>query len=415
MRNTIVDIDPREMSFIFGDYKGEKWSPVNGDARVLTVKGEPDARTLGEKAKDLVSAFKAYFSDTDAVDQPATTYPVSEDVADNIDNDGDGASDYSAIALAMCYAAADINQAMGLQEPAKSEAIAAVIDKYNAEYAAKFAQKAGKRHSAADMAEINDIALAVQTISTRLASLGYQDPNVEDEPNDNPDGADAPGDGDGDADDVMQVAVTDDRGVGQTKADKDGPYGDVAYADEKNKKYPIDTAEHVRAALSYIGMEKNASKYSADDLKTVKDRIDAAAKKFGIGESDKAHLEDVIKAHVEPLIAAQAAEFQQQIVTAKAEAQSQIDAAKAEADSRASELERKLQAVTQRAESAEATVKAAVADASKPSSPGFVPTMRADGTREDPAAESTKAEVLAQIGKPEKIADVLRLQRLAQS
>ncbi|WP_213308193.1 DUF6582 domain-containing protein [Paraburkholderia sacchari] len=59
---------------------------------------------------------------------------------------------------------------------------------------------------------------------------------------------------------------------------EEGKYGDVAYADEKNKKYPIDDEEHIRAAWDYINKEKNADEYSSDELKTVKDRIVAAWK-----------------------------------------------------------------------------------------------------------------------------------------
>ena len=55
-------------------------------------------------------------------------------------------------------------------------------------------------------------------------------------------------------------------------------YGDVKYADPKNKKYPIDTAAHIRAAWNYIHMPKNAAKYSAEDAKTIKSRIVAAWK-----------------------------------------------------------------------------------------------------------------------------------------
>lgn len=56
-------------------------------------------------------------------------------------------------------------------------------------------------------------------------------------------------------------------------------YGDVKFADPKNKKYPIDTEQHIRAAWNYINKPKNAGKYSAEDLKTIKDRIIAAWKK----------------------------------------------------------------------------------------------------------------------------------------
>lgn len=56
-------------------------------------------------------------------------------------------------------------------------------------------------------------------------------------------------------------------------------YGDVEFADEKNKKYPLDTAAHVEAAWKYIHMPKNADKYSAEDVKTIKAKIVAAWKK----------------------------------------------------------------------------------------------------------------------------------------
>ena len=59
-------------------------------------------------------------------------------------------------------------------------------------------------------------------------------------------------------------------------------YGDVKFADPVNNKYPIGTAEHVRAAWSYINHKDNAAKYDADDVKTIKDRIKRAAKKHGV-------------------------------------------------------------------------------------------------------------------------------------
>lgn len=70
------------------------------------------------------------------------------------------------------------------------------------------------------------------------------------------------------------------------------PYGDVTYADpgyqkDGKKRYPIDTAEHVRAAWSYINKAKNGGFYSADQLARIKGKIMAAAKKFGIEISDQ--------------------------------------------------------------------------------------------------------------------------------
>jgi uncharacterized protein (DUF433 family) len=63
-------------------------------------------------------------------------------------------------------------------------------------------------------------------------------------------------------------------------------YGDVEFADSTNKKYPIDTAEHVRAAWSYINHRDNAAKYDADEVKTIKNRIKQAAKTQGVEISD---------------------------------------------------------------------------------------------------------------------------------
>lgn len=56
-------------------------------------------------------------------------------------------------------------------------------------------------------------------------------------------------------------------------------YGDVQFADPTNKKYPVDTPEHVRAAWSYIHHKDNAAKYDADEVESIKDRIRKAARK----------------------------------------------------------------------------------------------------------------------------------------
>ena len=66
-------------------------------------------------------------------------------------------------------------------------------------------------------------------------------------------------------------------------------YGNVAFADPTNRKYPIDTPEHVRAAWSYINHPDNAAKYSFDDLARIKDRIKRAARQHGIEIPEEAH------------------------------------------------------------------------------------------------------------------------------
>ena len=59
-------------------------------------------------------------------------------------------------------------------------------------------------------------------------------------------------------------------------------YGDVKFADPTNKKYPIDTPEHIRAAWSYINHKDNAAKYDADEVETIKGHIRRAARQNGI-------------------------------------------------------------------------------------------------------------------------------------
>ena len=59
-------------------------------------------------------------------------------------------------------------------------------------------------------------------------------------------------------------------------------HGDVEFADPTNKKYPVDTPEHVRAAWSYINHADNAAKYAKDEVETIKGRIKRAAKKHGV-------------------------------------------------------------------------------------------------------------------------------------
>lgn len=63
-------------------------------------------------------------------------------------------------------------------------------------------------------------------------------------------------------------------------------YGDVNFADPTNNKYPIDTAEHVRAAWSYINHKDNAAKYDKDEVSLIKDRIKKAAKEHDVEISE---------------------------------------------------------------------------------------------------------------------------------
>jgi len=71
--------------------------------------------------------------------------------------------------------------------------------------------------------------------------------------------------------------------IKQAQSKENPEYGDVEYADpgyqqDKQKRYPIDTEEHIRAAWNYINKGDNGSKYSADQLQKIKDKIITAWK-----------------------------------------------------------------------------------------------------------------------------------------
>ena len=83
----------------------------------------------------------------------------------------------------------------------------------------------------------------------------------------------------------------------------EGKYGDVEYADEENKKYPLDTKEHVEAAARYFGMPKNREKYSEEDQKKIDAKIASAEKKLGVGDKkdDKKETEKTVKVEMPTL------------------------------------------------------------------------------------------------------------------
>src|SRR5258708_26695674 len=85
-------------------------------------------------------------------------------------------------------------------------------------------------------------------------------------------------------------------------ADAKAPYGDVPYGDpgyldadgeqaSKSgkpgvKRYPL-SADKVVAAWSYINQEKNASQYTAEQLKAIRGRIMSAMKQHGHDVADQ--------------------------------------------------------------------------------------------------------------------------------
>jgi len=66
-----------------------------------------------------------------------------------------------------------------------------------------------------------------------------------------------------------------------TKPSKYTDIPDEEFADPVNYRYPIN-ADHCQAALSYWGMPKNREQYTAEEVKTITNRILKAAKKHGL-------------------------------------------------------------------------------------------------------------------------------------
>jgi hypothetical protein len=55
-------------------------------------------------------------------------------------------------------------------------------------------------------------------------------------------------------------------------------YGKATFADPVNKKYPIDTPGRIKAAWAYVHQPANATKYTDEEVRTIKIRIRRAAK-----------------------------------------------------------------------------------------------------------------------------------------
>ena len=63
-------------------------------------------------------------------------------------------------------------------------------------------------------------------------------------------------------------------------------YGRVQFADPTNRKYPIDSAGHIKAAWAYIHQPSNARKYGAAERRTIIGRIKQEAKRRRVALPD---------------------------------------------------------------------------------------------------------------------------------
>ena len=409
MAKSITDIAINELSLIFGQHKGEAWSPVNADAQVLTVKG------------DAQKSFVSRFFDS----LKAKGYIMADNTPDDIDHDGDGAADYEAIITLVGTLYYDLQSAMCISdEQARTIGIKTAIDNFLAALDEMRGDKdgekakAGRRHSEADVKHLNGIKEATKAINDHLEALGTpadEEDDVDADGNDEDADKGAPVEIEG----VLEDGLSPDEKAKDEKEPygKDADYADPGFQEDGKKRYPLDTKEHVRAAASFFGRKKNRAKYTKEQRKHIDDAIAEAKKKFDIKASVTTAVEADTKA-VEDLIAAKAAEIDAQVSEKLSAAQAAFDAAtkaiKDEAQGLIDAAKAEAEAAKAAAAEAEAKVKAVVTEAMKPAAPGFVPTQRLDGaTPDDPAAQSTKAELLAT--KPSSIAQAIKLQNLIHS
>ena len=451
-KGKITDVAITHLSAIFGEFKGEQWEPVNGDAVFLMVKGgKKDGVTVTGRPSfiaKLQETWKAIFG------------PVGVDVADDIDNDGDGADDYNGICSLVSNLYYDISAAWGIaDQEARASAVKIAIDNFlDAIDAARSGEDDDSGKGAAlvamgkalglnvvvepliDEVAVEDTVKAMQAFPidtldhARRSLAGVQLSFARK--------AGALGE-----DGLPQHVAVLDRVLGALrefgkddvvvleavdKADK-APYGNVEYADpgyqsDKKKRYPVDTAAHAKAAWSYINKDSNASKYSSDDLAKVKKKIMAACKKFGIDISgkggpvaDDATVSVVLDLSGDPGGSAIPSPPPAQLnVTIDEKGTTAVDVTKAISDALAafkteSEATTKAAiaaAVTQATDAAKAetdalraelkTANALLGDLAKaarePSAAGFVPTHSTDGTVRDPANPDTpNAEAVATV------------------
>jgi len=295
MPRGLTDANIEELSLVFAEKDGQLWAPRNRHARVLAVKGAPSfldrfASMLGMKKAE---------PETDIVAQAF-------------------AQTYAAKALAVRELFDNMQAAHAMTDPdAREAALRAALDSHFD----GFETKAGARHSKSDSEKIAAIGDNLAKLQKSHDKMGKSIAAARDAHAGLSPSADAAEDAaDGGSDEASE------------KADKK-PYGDVAYADEKNGKYPIDTAEHARAAWDYINKEKNAAEYSSDELAAVKSKIRAACAKFGIELSDKAAPQDDAAVDVIPEAAeavADAVEPEEQPADAILEEPPAVEEAKAE-------------------------------------------------------------------------------------
>ena len=192
----ITDAAIQELSLVF-EQDGIDYAPRNKNARVLMVKSGEKKPSFFERLMQ-----KAGFD-----------WPVTEDVADGVDDDGDGSSDYNDIVSLLSQTYGDLQSAMYMQSAAaRSNAVKVVLDEFKERIEAMYAgkdldKKAGARHSAADKAKLDSMGDNIDAMQKQHAKMGDKLQGMAELHKSLTTAADKPKDGEGDDDDPADEAA----------------------------------------------------------------------------------------------------------------------------------------------------------------------------------------------------------------
>ena len=268
----IEDVDMKELSLVFKKHGGKEFAPVNKNARVLAVKAQ--AKNI---FSNIVKAFTGKGDTQDDMNELAAQSTMSGLVGQLTD------------ALFSIFSVAD-----SFPPDQVKAAVAAVMKEFAGEFADLIGTGSAKAFTKDQRSKLRAVKQAHQDLGAKLDDMSE---TMDDEDDDDDEGK-----GQNKAEpylvgeDGLPTGWMGDRPFTEAeietlKAAKE-PYGDVEYADpgyqkDGKKRYPLDNEEHVRAAARFFGKPKNRDKYSAEQISRIQSKIDAAKKKFGIGDDDE--------------------------------------------------------------------------------------------------------------------------------
>jgi hypothetical protein len=357
----ITDVSINELSLVFGKKDGLTYRPINPEAKVLAIKsGQITGSLLGGDLADKVkAAIAAKKAPADAVEKGA--------YSDLIEFEG---SKYDAVSQLLAVVYSDLSNIFWLfDDDTRKSATETIIDNFlsaldevrSTGEPSDTSDKAGARHSKKDREHIDAIQKSHAEMAEHIGALT----SSEDDPDDDDD---------------------DDAGkAGLAIAARGITHADPGYLGEA--KFPLDTVENVKAAITHFADKANLDPYKEPQQKKIAARIELAKKALKI--EDEAPAEPVVdeekpvsldtKAMTEALapfgkalelLAKGLDEFKSSVDTRFNEvATAQTEIAKATAATNKSKLE---------------LANAAIAAARKTSATGAIPTVDEKGETHDP-------------------------------